>query len=277
VDALICSRSCSESPGYAIIVALVLSSFLVGHAVSHSLEYTRRRSYMLHEQQTISCERSGFDIALLSADNGRLRRQYEWLWLQTRGPRTSATGGPEEPEPSAPTSAPASAATSVSSSAPAAPTPASEAGPSGLRPPSRALSSVSSGSSFDRAPDPLPRTEAEFARLAAKRKACDDRQLARRRRRQWPRVRLFWIGLNDLGSMLHALCAPELVALISNHILRDLRPFTTLPAPPAQPEPPPRQGAPSVPLFLRGTPVVALTIPVPAPASSSSSDSDSED
>ena len=96
VDALICSRSCSESPGYAIIVALVLSSLLVGHAVSHSLEYTRRCSYLashllheqqrllheqqrlLHEQQktnhAISCERSGFDIALLSADNGRLRR-----------------------------------------------------------------------------------------------------------------------------------------------------------------------------------------------------------
>ena len=86
--------------------------------------------------------------------------------------------------------------------------------------------------------------------------------------------------------------APELVELISDHILRDLRPPTTLPAPPAQLEPPsppaprqsvplflrsppPRQGAPTVPLFLPGTPVVALTIPVPAPPSSSSSDSTS--
>jgi len=78
-DALICSRSCSDSPGYAIILALSFASFLLGHAVSHSLEYARRRSYLLHEQKTISCERSGFDIALLSADNGRLRRHNEWL------------------------------------------------------------------------------------------------------------------------------------------------------------------------------------------------------
>ena len=212
VDALICSRSCSESPGYAIIVALVLSSFLVGHAVSHSLEYARRRSYLLHEQKTISCERSKFDIALLGADVARLRRQNEWLQ-----------------------------------------TPASEAGPSGLRPPSRALSSVSSGSSFDREPEMRPRNEAEAARLAAKRQACADRQLARQRRREWSRVRLFWIGLNDPGSTLHALRAPDLVELISDHILRDLRPPTTLPAPPAQPEPPsPPRARQTVPLFLRG-------------------------
>ena len=262
VDALICWWPCSESPGGAITIN---ASFLLGYALSHAFEYARRRSYLLHEQQrllheqqktnhAISCERSGFDIALLSADITRLRRDNEWLWNQMRGPGTNATGGPEEPESSAPTSAPASAATSASSSAPAAPTPASGAGPSGLHPPSLALSSVSSGSSFDRTPDPRPRNQAEAARLAAKRKICTDRQLARRRRREWSRVRLLWIGLRDPGSMLHALRAPELVELISKHILHDLTPFTTLPAPTAQPEPPsppPRQGPPFVPLFLR--------------------------
>jgi len=277
-DALICSWRCSESSGYAITVILVFASLLLGYAVSHSLEYARRRNYLLHEQKTVSCERSGFDIALLSADNERLRRENMWFWSQTRGLGTSATGGSEESESSAPTSAPASAATSASSrSAPAAPTPASEAGPSGLHPPSLAPSSVSSGSSFDRELEMRPRNQAEVARLATKRQACADRQLARlarRRRRAWSRVRLFWIGLRDPGSTLHVLSAPELVKLISDHMLHDLRPFTTLPAPPAQPlPPPPRQGTRSVPLFVRRALAFGLPFwgPIPDPPSSSSS------
>ena len=99
-------------------------------------------------------------------------------------------------------------------SADAPPQLTSGAGPSGLPPPAGAMraptaSSASSGTSFDRQPDPLPRNQSEADALAEKRQACTARQLARRRRhiaeRQWPRARLLWIGLKDPGSICHVL------------------------------------------------------------------------
>ena len=118
-----------------------------------------------------------------------------------------------------------------------------------------ASSSASSGTSFDREPDPRPRNQAEADALAAKRQACTDRQLARRRRhfvkRQWPLARLLWIGLKDPGSMCHVLRA-DVVRLIAGHLLDDPRPFTTLPPPPPRPpSPPPPPEVAFEPLFCR--------------------------
>ena len=211
----------------------------------------RRRNYLQHEEQTVGYERRGYDIALLYRENERLRQKLE--------PGARATGGSAEPE-SAPTSE--SAPSSVPTAAPSADAPpqlTSGAGPSGLPPPAGAMraptaSSASSGTSFDRQPDPRPRNQAEADALAAKRQACTARQLARRRRhiaeRQWPRARLLWIGLKDPGSMCHVLRA-DLVRLIAGHLL-DPRPFTTLPPPPPRPPtPPPPPVVAIVPLFLR--------------------------
>ena len=245
-DALLIALSCSHSDG----VGVYATSLLLGFATSHALEYAKRRNYLQHEEQTVGYERQRYDIALLHRENERLRQQLE------SGAR--ATGGSAEPE-SAPTSE--SAPSSVPAAAPSADAPpqlTSGAGPSGLPPPAGAMrapsaSSASSGTSFDREPDPRPRNQAEADALAAKRQACTDRQLARRRRhiaeRQWPLVRLLWIGLRDPGSMCHVLRA-DVVLLIVGHLLDDPRPFTTLPPPPPQPPSPPPAVA-VVPLFLR--------------------------
>ena len=186
-------------------------------------------------------------------------------------PAQTARALPMDTEPHAVPTAPAAPASASGASsglfapmaAPSADAPprlTSGAGPSGLPPPAGAMrapasSSVSSGSSFDREPDPRPRNQAEADALAAKRQACADRQLARRRRhffkRQWPVARLLWIGLKDPGSTCHVLRA-DVVRLIVGHLLDDPRPFTTLPPPPPQPaSPPPPPAVLVTPLFCQ--------------------------
>tara|TARA_B110001452_G_scaffold26490_1_gene20769 strand:- start:93 stop:1130 length:1038 start_codon:yes stop_codon:yes gene_type:complete len=232
VDMLIDAWACSGSPNYALELGVSVVSLLLGYATAHALEHVKRRNFLLHEQTSVTSERRGYDIALLHRDMDRLRDDNERLRRAALGPGTSMGG-----EVSA---APGDAAPAPSSSSSSGPPPTAHFT-------SAAASSVSSGTSFDREPDPLARTEAEVAALAVKQQACAARRQARLRRR-WARARMLFLGLHDPGSILHVL-KPELVRRITHHLM-DPRPLTSLPPPPPQPPtpPPPSRGGEGQPL-----------------------------